>query len=238
MKPAPVMNTPYWSLNCFVFLVFTTVFQLILIGKKSPCTPFRTMLEVVFLGLSHWSPGNLLCLPWEGFTPFTGILLWCEKYKNFFCSCYAHSQTKCLLDWKTETCKFVIILVNQKSKIINYQKIAKVTRDFETSLSLLYVKHLNIFTFTCCSIKQDWLVISFIYIFQIVDIAVDHPSCSKQHAVLQYRLVDYEKPDGTSGKRVKYVLHCCRGFWVFLETDLTMQMKKLHASDWHTSAKL
>nr|XP_058969424.1 smad nuclear-interacting protein 1-like [Pocillopora verrucosa] len=37
----------------------------------------------------------------------------------------------------------------------------------------------------------------------IVDIAVDHPSCSKQHAVLQYRLVDYEKPDGTSGKRVK-----------------------------------
>ena len=52
MKPAPVMNTPYWSLNCFVFLVFTTVFQLILIGKKSPCTPFRTMLEVVFLGAS------------------------------------------------------------------------------------------------------------------------------------------------------------------------------------------
>ena len=157
---------------------------------------------------------------------------------SFFCSCYAHSQTKCLLNWKTETCKFVILLVNQKSKVINYQKIAKVTRDFDTSLSLLYVKHLNIFTFTFCSIKQDRLVISFIYIFQIVDIAVDHPSCSKQHAVLQYRLVDYEKPDGTSGKRVKYVFHCCRGFWVFLETDLTMQMKKLHASDWHTSAKL
>ena len=52
MKPAPVMNTPYWSLNCFVFLVFTTVFQLILVGEKSPCTPFRTMLEVVFLGAS------------------------------------------------------------------------------------------------------------------------------------------------------------------------------------------
>ena len=52
IKPAPVMNTPYWSLNCFVFLVFTTVFQLILVGKKSPCTPSRTMLEVVFLGAS------------------------------------------------------------------------------------------------------------------------------------------------------------------------------------------
>ncbi|PFX29255.1 smad nuclear-interacting protein 1-like [Stylophora pistillata] len=37
----------------------------------------------------------------------------------------------------------------------------------------------------------------------IVDIAVDHPSCSKQHAVLQYRLVDYERPDGTSSKKVK-----------------------------------
>ena len=231
------MNTPYWSLNCFVFLVFTTVFQLILVGKKSPCTPSRTMLEVVFLGASlinHLATYSV----YPGRDLLHLFYFDVRNIKNFFCSCYAHSQTKCLLDWKTETCKFVIIRVYQKSKIINYQKISKVTRDFETSLSLLYVKHLNIFTFTFCSIKQDWLVISFIYIFQIVDIAVDHPSCSKQHAVLQYRLVDYEKPDGTSGKRVKYVFHCCRGFWVFLETDLTMQMKKLHASDWHTSAKL
>ena len=28
------------------------MFQLILVGEKSPCTPFRTMLEVVFLGAS------------------------------------------------------------------------------------------------------------------------------------------------------------------------------------------
>ncbi|XP_046839595.1 smad nuclear-interacting protein 1-like [Xenia sp. Carnegie-2017] len=37
----------------------------------------------------------------------------------------------------------------------------------------------------------------------IVDMAVDHPSCSKQHAVLQYRLVNYEREDGTAGRRCK-----------------------------------
>ncbi|XP_020627183.1 smad nuclear-interacting protein 1-like [Orbicella faveolata] len=37
----------------------------------------------------------------------------------------------------------------------------------------------------------------------IVDISLDHPSCSKQHAVLQYRLVDYERADGTASKKVK-----------------------------------
>ncbi|XP_001630287.2 smad nuclear-interacting protein 1 [Nematostella vectensis] len=41
----------------------------------------------------------------------------------------------------------------------------------------------------------------------IADIPIDHPSCSKQHAILQYRLVNYEKPDGSKGRRVKpYVL--------------------------------
>ncbi|XP_022082147.1 FHA domain-containing protein DDL-like [Acanthaster planci] len=37
----------------------------------------------------------------------------------------------------------------------------------------------------------------------IADVPIDHPSCSKQHAVLQYRLVQYERPDGTMGKRVR-----------------------------------
>ncbi|CAB3984243.1 Smad nuclear-interacting 1 [Paramuricea clavata] len=37
----------------------------------------------------------------------------------------------------------------------------------------------------------------------IVDLAVDHPSCSKQHAVLQYRLVNYEREDGTAGRKCK-----------------------------------
>lgn len=37
----------------------------------------------------------------------------------------------------------------------------------------------------------------------IVDIAIDHPSCSRQHAALQYRKVNYTRPDGSSGTTVK-----------------------------------
>lgn len=36
----------------------------------------------------------------------------------------------------------------------------------------------------------------------ICDLPVDHPSCSSQHAVLQYRLMDYTRDDGSSGRRV------------------------------------
>lgn len=38
---------------------------------------------------------------------------------------------------------------------------------------------------------------------QIADIPIDHPSCSKQHAVLQFRLVEHTRPDGSRGRRVK-----------------------------------
>ncbi|CAG9769333.1 unnamed protein product [Ceutorhynchus assimilis] len=38
---------------------------------------------------------------------------------------------------------------------------------------------------------------------KVVDLAVDHPSCSKQHAALQYRLVPFTRDDGSSGKRVR-----------------------------------
>jgi len=38
---------------------------------------------------------------------------------------------------------------------------------------------------------------------RVVDVPTDHPSCSKQHAVLQYRLVRYSREDGTSGRTVK-----------------------------------
>lgn len=38
---------------------------------------------------------------------------------------------------------------------------------------------------------------------KICEIAVDHPSCSKQHAALQYRAVNYERDDGSAGKRVR-----------------------------------
>ncbi|XP_078279320.1 smad nuclear-interacting protein 1 [Rhinoraja longicauda] len=38
---------------------------------------------------------------------------------------------------------------------------------------------------------------------RIVDIPIDHPSCSKQHAVLQYRLVQFTRGNGTPGRRVR-----------------------------------
>ncbi|ESQ29748.1 hypothetical protein EUTSA_v10024125mg [Eutrema salsugineum] len=38
---------------------------------------------------------------------------------------------------------------------------------------------------------------------RIADIPTDHPSCSKQHAVIQYREVEKEKPDGMMGKEVR-----------------------------------
>ncbi|XP_008784549.2 FHA domain-containing protein DDL isoform X2 [Phoenix dactylifera] len=37
---------------------------------------------------------------------------------------------------------------------------------------------------------------------RVADIPTDHPSCSKQHAVLQYRLVEKEQPDGLLSKEV------------------------------------
>lgn len=41
----------------------------------------------------------------------------------------------------------------------------------------------------------------------IADIPVDHPSCSKQHAVLQFRHVEYQRENGSTGKRVSpYVI--------------------------------
>ncbi|KAJ0249078.1 FHA domain-containing protein DDL [Hirschfeldia incana] len=38
---------------------------------------------------------------------------------------------------------------------------------------------------------------------RVADIPTDHPSCSKQHAVIQYREVTVEKPDGMVAKQVK-----------------------------------
>ena len=38
---------------------------------------------------------------------------------------------------------------------------------------------------------------------RVADIPVDHPSCSKQHAVLQYRLTEYIRPDGSRGRKVR-----------------------------------
>lgn len=38
---------------------------------------------------------------------------------------------------------------------------------------------------------------------KIADIPIDHPSCSKQHAVIQFRLMPYERADGTKGRRIR-----------------------------------
>uniref|UniRef100_A0A2C9JIE9 FHA domain-containing protein n=1 Tax=Biomphalaria glabrata TaxID=6526 RepID=A0A2C9JIE9_BIOGL len=38
---------------------------------------------------------------------------------------------------------------------------------------------------------------------KIADIPIDHPSCSKQQAVLQFRAMPYTRPDGTPGRRVR-----------------------------------
>ena len=36
---------------------------------------------------------------------------------------------------------------------------------------------------------------------KVCDIPVDHPSCSRQHAAFQYRLVSKKKQDGSEGSR-------------------------------------
>lgn len=38
---------------------------------------------------------------------------------------------------------------------------------------------------------------------KVADIPLDHPSCSKQHAALQYRLVSFQKEGGIEGRRVR-----------------------------------
>lgn len=52
---------------------------------------------------------------------------------------------------------------------------------------------------------------------RIADIPIDHPSCSKQHAVFQYRLVEHTHADGTVGRRVKpYIIDLGSGNGTFL----------------------
>lgn len=55
---------------------------------------------------------------------------------------------------------------------------------------------------------------------KIADIPIDHPSCSKQHAVFQYRLVEYTRKDGTSGRRVRpYIIDLGSGNGTFLNNQ-------------------
>ena len=38
---------------------------------------------------------------------------------------------------------------------------------------------------------------------RVADIPIDHPSCSSQHAVIQFRCVPFTREDGTTGRRVR-----------------------------------
>lgn len=55
---------------------------------------------------------------------------------------------------------------------------------------------------------------------RIADIPIDHPSCSKQHAVFQYRLVEFTRADGTSGRRVRpYIIDLGSGNGTYLNNQ-------------------
>ncbi|XP_028985484.1 smad nuclear-interacting protein 1 [Betta splendens] len=55
---------------------------------------------------------------------------------------------------------------------------------------------------------------------KIADIPIDHPSCSKQHAVFQYRLVEFTRSDGTAGRRVKpYIIDLASGNGTYLNNQ-------------------
>ncbi|MCJ8728124.1 hypothetical protein PDJAM_G00000650 [Pangasius djambal] len=55
---------------------------------------------------------------------------------------------------------------------------------------------------------------------KIADIPIDHPSCSKQHAVFQYRLAEFTRADGTTGRRVKpYIIDLGSGNGTYLNNQ-------------------
>ncbi|XP_044213970.1 smad nuclear-interacting protein 1 [Thunnus albacares] len=55
---------------------------------------------------------------------------------------------------------------------------------------------------------------------KIADIPIDHPSCSKQHAVFQYRLMEFTRSDGTPGRRVRpYIIDLGSGNGTYLNNQ-------------------
>lgn len=55
---------------------------------------------------------------------------------------------------------------------------------------------------------------------RVADIPTDHPSCSKQHAVIQYRLVEKEQPDGMLKKKVSpYIMDLGSTNGTFINDD-------------------
>ncbi|XP_061145211.1 smad nuclear-interacting protein 1 [Syngnathus typhle] len=55
---------------------------------------------------------------------------------------------------------------------------------------------------------------------KIADIPIDHPSCSKQHAVFQYRVTEFTRADGTAGRRVRpYIIDLASGNGTYLNNQ-------------------
>ncbi|KAI3907152.1 hypothetical protein MKW92_034392 [Papaver armeniacum] len=55
---------------------------------------------------------------------------------------------------------------------------------------------------------------------RIADIPTKHPSCSKQHAVIQYRLVEKEQPDGMLKKKISpYIMDLGSTNGTFINND-------------------
>jgi len=55
---------------------------------------------------------------------------------------------------------------------------------------------------------------------KIADIPLDHPSCSKQHSALQYRLVPFTRPDQSQGKRVQlYIMDLASANGTFVNNN-------------------
>lgn len=55
---------------------------------------------------------------------------------------------------------------------------------------------------------------------RVADLPVDHPSCSKQHAVLQYRSIAYKREDGSKGRRIRpYIIDLGSGNGTFLNNE-------------------
>merc|ERR1712109_123346 len=55
---------------------------------------------------------------------------------------------------------------------------------------------------------------------KVADVPLDHPSCSKQHSALQFRLVPFTRPDGTQARRVQlYIMDLGSANGTFVNND-------------------
>ncbi|KYN01867.1 PREDICTED: smad nuclear-interacting protein 1 [Cyphomyrmex costatus] len=63
---------------------------------------------------------------------------------------------------------------------------------------------------------------------KVADIPLDHPSCSKQHAALQYRLVSYQKEGGVEGRRIRpYIIDLESANGTFVN-NVKLEPRKYH----------